>query len=183
MPGAACLTRAYGNGFCHGELTLSCPQRRSRTITAHAWRKSTSHHTICPYPEREFQKASSDSGARRKMVELMLESYPRMPHLFPRRHCWLREGRIRECAQRYANNVRPYVEIPKQYRTTIGAEMEPHLSPFRGFPNILPARPFGLDLGFLEGRCDPERRARAALTLTTVTSDDAHRLTDGISSQ
>src|SRR5271170_8483710 len=103
------------------------------------------------------------------MVELMLEGYPRMLRLFPRRHCWLREGRISECAQRYTDNVRPYVGIPKQCRSTIGAEMEPHLSPFRGVPSILPARSFGLDLRFLEGHCDPKRRARAALTLTAVT--------------
>jgi hypothetical protein len=117
------------------------------------------------------------------MVELMLEGYPRMPRLFPCRHCWLREGRISECAQRYADNVGPHVGIPKHCRPTIGAEMEPHLVPFRGVPNILPARPLGLDLRFLEDHCDPKRRARAALTLTTVTGDDAHRLVGGISSQ
>ena len=98
------------------------------------------------------------------MVELMLEGYPRMLRLFPRRHCWLREGRISECAQRYADNVRPYVGIPKQCRPTIGAKMEPHLAPFRSVPNILPTWPFGFDLPFLEDHGDPKRRARAALT-------------------
>jgi hypothetical protein len=117
------------------------------------------------------------------MAELMLEGYPRMPRLFPRRHCWLREGRISECPQRHTDNVRPYVGIPKQCRPAIGAEMEPHLAPFRGVPNILPARPFGLDLPFPEDRSDPKRHTRATLTLTTVTGDDARRLAGGIGSQ
>jgi hypothetical protein len=117
------------------------------------------------------------------MVEFMPESYPRMLRFFPRRRCWLGEGRISECAQRYADNVRPCVGIPKQCRPAIRAEMEPHLTPFRGVPNILCAWPLGLDLRFPEDHCDPKRRARAALTFTTVTGDDAHWLADGISSQ
>ena len=123
------------------------------------------------------------SRVRRKMVELMPEGYPRVLGLFPGRHCWLRQGRISECAQSYADNSRPYIGMPKQCRPTIGAEMEPHLAPFRGVTNILPAWPVASDLPFPENHCDSKWRARAALTLTTVTGDDAHRLAAGISSQ
>ena len=120
---------------------------------------------------------------RWKMAELMLERYPRMLRPFPRRHSWLRKGRISECPQRHADNVRPYVRIPKQCRPAMGAEMEPHLAPFRRIPNILLALPSGLNQPFLKDHSNPKRRARTALTLTTMTGDDARWLPGSIGSQ
>jgi hypothetical protein len=117
------------------------------------------------------------------MPELMPEDDPRVLGRFPCRHSGRREEWISECAQSDPDHVRPYVGVPKHCRPAIGAEMEPHLAPLRGISNVLAARPFGLDLAFPEHHGDAKWCARAALTRTTVTGGDGHRLAGGIGPQ